>query len=503
MPRSRFHFQASGVWHNDKVRVQSSQPRSPSSLPVRPPDEVTPKKKEDGFWRGISDDVRDFILHIDHDRIDDIGRITKDAGNGLREAWKFLRDIPAKVFDHPIIADRVDDNQKDFWTDLTDQVGVIAGFTAAGGFAVAGGVKIANGIRKGNWSKALDGLVDAASGTSLALAVAGLAGARALVVPIATGINLARGVFNIGLGYRRGDERRQIQGSLDVSRAVGTFGRLMKSHGAVFKGVGVAMAPVAGALQAGRGFYDLNTGIKNKDKRKEVQGLADIAAAVGTAMAFASGVAVIPGIALAVAANLVKVGYQLSPKFRKKVDKGLTKIEPTLEKAVDKVERLTEPVVKAWKSLLGRFIKRVDAEKSGRFSKAELAEITNLLHSDGKYEREEYNRLRISLEKVGQRKELPKRGEAPPPVRRQELVAELDEPKEKQDFVRFLLVAADYDYKTTSQELDYLRELSIDHLGLSEREFQTLVDERNEQRTRLGLRATEKTTTLTPLALTG
>ncbi len=471
------------------MQITASQPRPPASLPVRVPASVAPKKKDDGFWRGISDDVRDFILHIDHDQIDDFGRITKDVGNGLKETWKFLRDIPAKIFDHPIIADKVDADQKDFWTDLTDQVGVVAGFTAAGGFAVAGGVKVTNGLRKGNWSKALDGLVDIASGTSLALAVGGLAGARALVAPIATSVNLVRGAYNIRLGYKRGDERRQIQGSLDVSRAVGSFGRLLKSHGPVFKGVSVAMAPVAGALQAGRGFYDLNTGIKNKDKRKEVQGLADIAAAVGTAMAFTSGVAVIPGIALAVAANLVKVGYQLSPKFRKKVDKGLTKIEPTLEKAVAKVEKFTAPVVKAWKSLLGRWIKSVDATKPGAFSKAELAEISNLLHCDGHYEKEEYNRLRTSLEKVGQRKELPKRTDPPSAVRRDELVAELAEPKQKQDFLRFLLVAADYDYKTTGMELDYLRELSVGHLGLTEAEFQALVDERVEQRTLLDLRA--------------
>lgn len=463
------------------MRIEASQPRVPANLPVQNP-EPAKKKRDDGFWRGITDDVRDFILHIDHDQIDDLGRLTKSIGNGLKDARNFLRDIPSKVFNHPIIADKVDDDQKDFWTDLTDQVGVIAGFTAAGGFAVAGGVKVTNGVRRGNWGKTLDGLVDIASGTSLALAVAGLAGARALLAPIATSINLVRGAYNVRIGVKRGDERRQIQGALDMSRAVGSFGRILKSHGAAFKGVSMAMAPVAGALQAGRGFYDLNTGLKNKDRRKEIQGLADIAAAVGTAMAFASGVAVIPGIALAVAANLVKVGYQLSPKFRKKVDKGLVKIEPALEKAVAKVDRLTAPVVKAWKGLMGRWIKRVDATKPGTFSKAELAEIAQLLHCDGKYEREEYNRLRTTLEKVGQKSQLPKRTAPPSPVRREELVAELAEPQQRRDFVRFLLVAADYDYKTSPEELDYLRELSVDHLGLTPEEFQGLVDERARDR---------------------
>ena len=482
------------------MRIESTSPKRPGSLPVQAPPTAAVKKKDDGFWRGISEDVRDFILHIDHDRIDDFGRITKDVGNGLKEAWKYLKDIPAKVFDHPIIADKVDDDQKDFWTDLTGQVGVVAGFTAAGGYAVASGVKLTNGVRKGNWGKALDGLVDMASGTSLALAVAGLTGARALVAPIAASINLVRGAFNMFVGFKRGDERRQIQGGLDMSRAVGSFGRLLKSHGAVFKGVGVAMAPVAGALQAGRGFYDLNTGLKNKDRRKEVQGLADICAAVGTAMAFASGVAVVPGVALAVAANLVKIGYQLSPKFRKKVDKGLIKIEPTLLKAVDKVERFTQPVVKAWKDLMGRWIKRVDATKPGAFSKAELAEIAQLLHADGKYEREEYNRLRTSLEKVGQKKDLPKRTTEPPAVRRAELVKELVEPKQREDFVRFLLVAADYDYKTSVEELDYLRELSVDHLGLTLEQFQSLVDERANQRKVLSL-ASQAGTGEVPAAL--
>jgi hypothetical protein len=451
-----------------------------AGLPVRNPAPLRPPtpKKDDTFWRELRHDVRDYILHFDHERIDDFSRVFKSMGGVLKDGWKIVRDIPRKILNHPIIIDKVDKDDRDFWSDLGGQVGMVAGFAAAGGHAMAGALKVTSGVKQGNWGRGLDGLVDIASGTSLALAVAGLTGARLVVAPIAATINMIRGGYNAAQGFRRGDSRKQLQGTLDVTRSAGSFGRLLRKHSPVFGVMGVALAPVAGALQAGRGLHDMATGIKNDDNRKKIKGLVDVATAVGTALAFASGPAVIPGIALAVAANLVKVGYQLSPKFRKKVDKVLDQHEDKLKTMVDKSEQFSAPVVNAYKKFMARFIKKLDPTGPDRFSKAQLSEVVNLLHCDGRYSREEYERLRTDLEQVGQKKDLPKRSSEPPALRRPELVAELKTPEERADFVRFLLVVADYDYQNKPEETAFLRQLATGDLGMSEAQFLKLLNER-------------------------
>lgn len=464
------------------VRIESAHSHVPASLPGRNPVAVPPADKDDSFWRELRNDVRDYIIHFDHERIDDFSRFFKEMGGVLKDGWKFVRDIPKKILNHPVVAEKVAQEDRNFWSETGTQVGMIAGFVAAGGHALAGALKLSSAVKHGHWGRGLDGLVDIASGSSLALAVAGLAGARAIVAPIAATINMVRGGYNAAVGFKRRDERKQLQGMLDLTRSAGSFGRLLKRHGAIFGLAGIAFAPVAGALQAGRGLHDVSTGLKNNDNKKELRGLVDIATAVGTAMAFASGVAVIPGVALAVAANLVKVGYQFSPRFRKKVDKMIDKHEPRLHKLVERTQDLTEGVVGAYKRVMGHFIKNVDTEGPAYFSKAQLAEITNLLHSDGRYSREEYNRLRTDLEQVGQKRDLPKREAQPPTQRREELVSELVSQESRHDFVRFLLVVAAYNIETEPVETDYVRELATGTLGLTPEEFQKLVDERLEER---------------------
>jgi hypothetical protein len=461
--------------------------RRPSAPPAGPPARPTTnspesEKKDDAFWREWRDDIRDYILHFDHERIDDLSRFFKDTGGVLKDGWKFVRDVPKKILNHPIVADKVDPDDRDYWSDLGGQIGLIAGFTAAGGHAVAGGVKLASAIRRGHVGRGLDGLVDIASGTTLALAVAGLAGARAIAAPIAATINMVRGGYNTVVGFRRGDKRKQLQGSLDVTRSVSSFGRLLRHNSAALGAVGIAFAPVAGALQAGRGLYDVSTGLKNDDNKKQLKGLVDVATAVGTALAFASGPAVIPGIALAVAANIVKVGYQISPRIRKKVDRQLDNQEPRLRKLVEKTSRASAPIVKAYQKVMAHFIKRVDTEGPAHFSKAQLAEIVHLLYADGRYSREEENRLRTDLEQVGQKKDLPGRKAERPELQREELARELDSPQSRTDFIRFLLVVADYNYETAPTEHDFIKELATGHLGLSAEEFIKLVEERRSVR---------------------
>jgi hypothetical protein len=442
---------------------------------------VEPAKKrpdeDDHFWQEFRNDVRDYILHFDHENIDQFSQIVKSFGGGLKDVWKIVRDIPAKILNQPLIADRVDQDDRDHWAALGTEVGTVVGFVAAGGHAVAGGVKLVSAIKRGHAGRALDGLVDMAAGTSLALAVAGLAGAKAIVGPIAATINLVRGVYNAATGWKRRDKRKQLQGVLDVARSAGSFGRLMKQHGTAFGVLGVAMAPIAGGIQAGRGIHDLSIGLRNNDNKKELKGLVDIATAVGTAMAFASGVAVIPGVALAVAANLVKVGYQLSPRIRRKVDKVIDKHEPKLARFVSRADKVSGPVVRTWEKFMSRLIKDRDVEGPLHYSAAELAEITRLVHCDGRYSKAEYDRLRTTLESVGQKKDLPKRDAPLPEPKRPELLEELATPQQRKDFIRLMLVVADYDLYTKPEETEYSRQLARE-LGIPETEFEALLQER-------------------------
>jgi hypothetical protein len=138
-------------------------------------------------------------------------------------------------------------------------------------------------------------------------------------------------------------------------------------------------------MQAGRGLHDLSIGIKNDDKKRMVRGLADMATAVGTTMAFASGVAVIPGVVLAVAANVLKGAYQVSPRFRGWVDKKLDKHEDKLVKFVHGADKVSKPFVNGWRKLLDKFFAGDSWTTPQHYSKAQISEITALLQVDGEY----------------------------------------------------------------------------------------------------------------------
>ncbi len=468
------------------VRIDPAITRSvrKTEVPAASASQPSRGKKDDKFWREIGDDFRSYLLHVDHERIEDAGRLIKSIGKVLKDAGKAVRDIPGKVLDLPIIKDKVDEDRKEYWSDLAQQIGLVVGFTASGGHALAGTLKIISGQKQGNTGRKLDGLVDVATATTLALSVAGLTGARAIAAPIAALINIGRGGYNSGSGFKRRDDRKQIQGVLDAVRSAGSFGRMLKAYSPIFKVIGVGLAPVAGALQSARGLHDVAIGLRNDDNKRELKGLVDIATAVGTALAFASGVAIIPGVALAVAANLVKVGYQISPKLRKRIDVGIDKIEPKLEKIVAQTQKVTEPIVAAWKKFMSRHVKRVDASAPKRFSKAQTAEAAQLVHVDGKYARDEYNRLKVNFEGTGQKKDLPKRNDAPPALRRDELLNELPTLEERREFLNFLVGVSDYDLTIGPQERAFLRTF-VEDCGLTQKELDDLITERELQQIKI------------------
>lgn len=417
-------------------------------------------KQENGFWKDRADEVRELLLLMNQEKLEDAGKLLKSIGSGLKGAWQQIKEVPAKLFHLPILSNKVSPDQQKKLVEIGETLGVTVGFIAAGGHALGGALKIASGHQQHDKSRKLDGIVDIATAATLTATVAGFGGARAVLAPLAAAFNVYRGGFNAGQGYKTRNGREQLQGTLDAVRSAGSVGRLLKHQAAFFHVAGVALAPIAGALQAGRGMHDISIGLKNADNKKELDGLVDIATAVGTALAFASGVAVIPGIALAVAANIAKLTYQFSPKARKKMDGWIDKAEPAMQKAVNGNEKLTAPIRRAWKAVMSHVIKKTDHEGPKHYSKSELAEMTHLLLADGDYSRTEERRLKTTLEQSGQVSELPRRGDPAPARDLEALKKELPSGEDRKDFLAFLYAVANYDHQTRPQEDDYIRALA-------------------------------------------
>ena len=475
--------------------IRSSKPAPSGSKLTQPAptgdDKVDGRKDKDSFWKDRADELRELLLFIDQDTLEDTGRVVKSIGDGLKGAWQQIRDIPSKVFDLPVLADKVDEDKQKQLIELGETLGRVAGFVATGGHALGGALKVASGHQQKDTSRTLDGIMDMATAATLGATVAGLPGARTVLAPLAAGFNIFRGSYNAGHGYRTNDERKQWQGLLDAVRSAGSAGRLLKAHGAFFHVAGIALAPVAGALQAGRGLYDLNTGLKNDDNKKQLKGLVDIATAVGTGLAFASGAAVIPGVALAVAATAVKVAYELSPRARKKIDPILDRMEPKLEKVVEKADQLSKPVRDAWQKLISRFVKETEPDLPSQLVHAQLAELSQLLHIDGDYTKQEERRLKSALEELGQGSQTPSRKDDPLTINRIALKGHLKTKEQRVEFLRYMLVAAYYDNQEKPTEAGYLDNLAA-ALEVSPEDMKTLRKEREEfQRSILAIKGSD------------
>lgn len=420
-----------------KQRVPVGWPGGPVHKP--------PKNDEGNFWKERAEEFREMLLFLDEEKLEDAGRIIKSLGSGLKGAWKQIKDIPAKIFNLDVVSDTVGEEKKESLLRWSRLLGQTAGFVASGGHALGGVLKIASGIQQKDRSRKLDGIMDVATASTLAAAVAGLPGVRAVLAPLAASFNVFRGSYNAGHGFKTRDGRKQVQGALDAVRSAGSVGRLLKHVAPVFRVAGTVLAPIAGSLQAGRGIYDVNIGLKNDDNKKMLKGLVDIATAVGTATAFASGAAVIPGIALAVVANIAKIAYEISPKARAKMDPWLDRAEPKLQKFVDKADQYSKPIRETWDKLWSRFVKSPEAPNPDLFTSEQIAEIAHVLASDGEYTRREERRFKTRLEQLGQRDLLPSRKDELPPLNREALLSQLKTHEQKVKFVRFLVTASGFD----------------------------------------------------------
>lgn len=430
------------------------------TVPAKRPEKSQPERDKDRSWQDRADEIRELLLFIDQEKLEDAGRFVKSVGSGLKGAWKQIKEIPSKIFDWDVISDKVDKDKQETFKQWGETLGLTAGFIASGGHALGGALKVVSGHQQRDTSRKLDGIMDIATAATLGATVAGMSLARAVLAPLAATFNIFRGSYNAAHGFKTHDGRKQLQGALDAVRSAGSAGRLLKNHGSFFKVAGIGLAPIAGAIQAGRGLHDVAIGLRNDNNKKELNGLVDVAAAVGTALAFASGVGVVPAIALAVVANLTKAAYQVSPKVRSKLDPQIDKLEPKLAKIVDTTEVLTKPVRKAWQSILGKIVKTTEERGPSRYTRAQLAEISHLLASDGDYTRQEERRLKTRLERVGQADQLPRHNEALKPRDRRVLKAQLGTQKERVDFLKFLVVAATFDNQELKAEKDYVNSLA-------------------------------------------
>lgn len=322
------------------LKIRPSKPTGPR--PPRPDGSpVSPEKGERGWRELFSGELQEIGVHLTPARIEATVEGAKTVGTGLRGAWEDLKDTISKVLS---LDDRISPEFREKMVKTTLQVARGLGYTAAGVQGVAGVRKLVKGFKEKNLGLRIDGIFDLTTAAAVATTIAGLAAGPLVLAPLAAGAGMWRGGHNASRGFKQGDGRREIQGGLDFVRSASVGLRLMGRHTPALGVVGQILGPIAGAIQASRGFYDLTTGLEQADKSKQVQGLSDIAAATGLTMAM-TGIGTIPGIALAAVAMGGRVAYQFSDRFQGWADRKLDAWEPGLHKATSKVNSVVDPLI--------------------------------------------------------------------------------------------------------------------------------------------------------------
>lgn len=218
--------------------------------------------------------------------------------------------------------------------------GVMIGFAAAGLRFASGTEKLVEAVKTKKTKKALDGLKDYGAASVLGLTCAGMWAARKVALPAAAGFETFRGGYNFTAGYLTGDKKRQAQGMYDGVRAAGRTARALKKVAPFLKTAGLVLAPVAGFLQARKGFKNLALGLKKDNNRLELRGLVDIASAVGTTLLL-TGVATVPGMVIFGSAQFLNTSYRMSGTVRKVLDPVIDSMEPSAHRAADGIRNVT------------------------------------------------------------------------------------------------------------------------------------------------------------------
>ncbi len=302
-------------------------------------------KGKEGFWREVfSGELFEIGLKLRPDHLRDTVSAAKDVGTSLRDVWKDLKKKVGDVLEIPQVEQVIDPADRQKVTDVILTVARGLGYTAAGVQGLGGAYKLAKGVRTGNTGQKLEGLFDLTTSAAVATTIAGLGIVPLVMGPVAAAMGVARGSYNTVAGFKSGDGRQEIQGLLDTTRSASVGLRMLGQHVAGLGVAGAVLGPIAGAIQLSRGYYDLSTGLAKENKPKQVQGLSDIATAVGLTASL-TGVGTIPGIALVAVAMGARVLYQFNDRFEAWADRKLDKWAPTLQKAVKGVDKVVEPII--------------------------------------------------------------------------------------------------------------------------------------------------------------
>lgn len=332
-------------------------------LPAKTPAAKLPKpgpepEKDDHFWRELfSGELQEIGIHLNPDHIHATVDGAKSIGSGLRDAWE---DLGKKVSDLFKLADldtRISPEFQEKATEVVLQTARGLGYAAAGLQGIGGLHKLRKGIQKKNLGDKIDGVFDLSTSAAVATTVAGMGIGPLVLGPLAATMGVVRGGYNAVKGFRKGDGRLEIQGGLDMVRSASVGLRLLGKQAPGLAVAGKVLGPIAGVIQASRGFYDLSAGLEKADKSKQVQGLSDIAAATGLTLAM-TGVGTIPGIALAAVAMGSRVLYQFSDKFQGWADQKLDKWGPGLKTATKAVNKVVNPVIHAVRPLVEKTLGR-------------------------------------------------------------------------------------------------------------------------------------------------
>lgn len=320
---------------------------SPMAASEAPVDKVELHKdsKAEKFWRELfSGELFEIGLKLRPDHIHQTVSAAKDLGVGLKDTWDDLRRKVLDFLKLPQVESVIDPASRERTTEIVLAVARGLGYSAAGVQGLGGIYKLARGIKKGNTSQKLDGLTDIATAGAVATTIAGLGIVPLVMGPVAAAMGVARSGYNAVAGFRTGNARQEIQGLLDTTRSASVCLRLLGQHVAGLGLAGMVLGPIAGGIQLSRGYYDLSSGLAEKSKPKQIQGLTDIATAVGLTASL-TGVGTIPGIALMAVAMGTRVLYQFNDRFENWMNHKLDKWAPGLTKATDKVDKWTAPAI--------------------------------------------------------------------------------------------------------------------------------------------------------------
>lgn len=341
-----------------RIDAPAAPPPAVTAAPARP-DESKAREEDDHTWREtVSGELLQLMSRWRKEDIDTLARMAKDTGNALKGVWSNLKDGVTRALGLPVVQENIPEDTRETLARVAEGVAYGVGFTASGVMGLAGVAKLRTGARKHDRQRILDGIVDLAAAATIAVSVAGLGTTAAVLGPVAAALAVGRGGYNAVAGYKGHAPRVELQGILDGTRSFGTFCKLMGAVAGPIGVVAAVAAPIAGLLQAGRGYYDLREGLREGSNKKEINGLSDLGMAVGTTLAL-TGVGTIPGIALTVVSAGVKVAYQFHEGSRTRLDKVLDKVEPGLGKAVERLDRAARPLAQKLEPVRKKVVDRL------------------------------------------------------------------------------------------------------------------------------------------------